>query len=86
MSTTLLLLMLLGPSERPACKASTQGWYWPVEANGNPRLAQSLARDGLLEICVRTSWRHRWISPTIHVEQLVKRQAQRPSVSNAPTN
>jgi len=55
---------------RPACDASLLGQLWPLEANHDPKLANRLAREGLLSICNRGAFRYRWTSPTVHIRQL----------------
>ena len=60
--------------ERPACGKQNRGQMWPAEANGNPRLANQLAREGALEIYQKSDWRYRWRSPSVHIRQLAERR------------
>jgi hypothetical protein len=61
-------------AERPACGKENRGQLWPAEANGNPRLANQLARAGQLEMCQKSSWRYGWKSPSVHIRQLADRR------------
>ena len=61
-------------AERPACGKRNRGQLWPAEANGNPRLANQLAREGQLEICQKSDWRYGWKSPSVHIRQLADRR------------
>jgi hypothetical protein len=55
---------------RPACSKELAGQFWPDAANRDPELARILSRRGALEICTRTPWRYRWLSPTVSIRQL----------------
>lgn len=57
---------------RPACNAVTRGMMWPLEANGNGKIAVQLSKHGLLEICTRGPWKYRWVAPVVHIQQLQK--------------
>ena len=57
---------------RPPCSKQAAGQFWPAEANSDSNLARKLSREGTLEICTRTAWSYRWISPTVNVKFLRK--------------
>jgi hypothetical protein len=57
-------------SAKPACSRQLAGRFWPEEANSDPAIARQLSRHGHLEICTRTTWSYRWISPTVDARQL----------------
>ncbi|MBM3761490.1 MAG: hypothetical protein FJW36_14725 [Acidobacteria bacterium] len=56
--------------QRPACNAVTRGLMWPVEANGNGKVAIALSKQGALQICTKGPWRYQWTSPVVHIKQL----------------
>ena len=60
------------PPAKPACSRELAGRFWPEEANADPSIARDLSRRGGLEICTRTTWSYRWISPTVDARQLRK--------------
>jgi hypothetical protein len=72
----LILLVALAcfAGDRPACNAKMFGETWPPAANSDSRLLNELARRGELQICTRGAWRYRWTSPTVHINQLLKRR------------
>ena len=81
----LLAILCLVPSltgasapkpSRPPCSRQTAGRFWPEEANSDTSLARALSRRGKLEICTRTTWSYRWLSPTVDVKQLRKSRRQ----------
>ncbi|MCW5976660.1 MAG: hypothetical protein KIT09_01215 [Bryobacteraceae bacterium] len=77
-----LLLGLASPlsaqeTPKPKCTERIQGRFWPEAANDDPRLAQTLAQTGELEICSAVRWRYRWQSLTVHIEDLQKKHDRR---------
>jgi hypothetical protein len=58
--------------QRPACKASIHGHFWPEAANTDVKAAHKLAQCGALEICTATGWRYKWKPVTVNVRQLGK--------------
>jgi hypothetical protein len=59
-------------SEKPACTVATRGLMWPLDANGDGKVAVLYSRRGLLEICTKGPWKHHWETPVVHVKQLKK--------------
>jgi hypothetical protein len=57
---------------KPACTRQIAGRFWPEEANSDPAVARQLSRQGELEICTRTTWSYRWVSPTVDARQFRK--------------
>ena len=61
---------------KPQCSRGNAGHFWPQEANTDAALARRLSREGKLEICTRTTWSYRWLSPTVSVQDLGKRKTR----------
>jgi hypothetical protein len=59
---------------RPVCTAKNLGLLWPEQANKDPKLMGTLARCGELSICTRRTWRYRWDSAVVTLDQLRHRQ------------
>jgi len=69
------IALLTAPSApKPACSAAIRGQFWPPEANRDPKLANRLAREGLLEICTQPYMRYRWKALSVHFRQLKGRR------------
>ena len=73
----LLLFLLLAPG-LPAgsrCSPKLDGQLWPKEANSDPREAKAALACGVLEMCQRVDWRHRWEQVGVPYWQLAGEQA-----------
>ena len=46
---------------------------WPQKANRDPKPANPLARDGLLESCTQGAYRYKWTSPSVDIRQLIEK-------------
>jgi hypothetical protein len=62
--------------QRPACRASNRGQFWPQAANSDPKAARALSQCGSLEICTTTTWKYKWQPVTVNVRQLGKTPQQ----------
>jgi hypothetical protein len=71
-------------SEKPACNSELRGSFWPLEANSDAKLLQSLARAGKLEMCVVEVWRHKWEQVGVHIRQLEEKHKPRRSRERLP--
>lgn len=84
----LSLLLLMVPASfaedqtKPKCNKQVHGRFWPDEANQDPKLAQTLAKTGELELCVIRRWRYRWEPMTVRLRDLLDKR-DRKARSNA---
>ena len=70
-------LALSAPGDRPPCKASNQGAFWPEAANTDPTLRRALMHDGTLEMCSAKLWTYAWKPVVVSVRQLEERRKRR---------
>ena len=64
-----------GQSQKPACDASTQGRFWPDEANRDRKAMVELTRRGELEMCTLRGKQYQWRTVSVRVEKLQAEQA-----------
>src|ERR1700731_4502308 len=76
--TAASLTGLAADSSQPACNAQNYGRMWPEPANHNPKLVTKLSQCGELQICSRSSWRYRWKSLTVRIDQLQRGKPKPP--------
>ena len=73
------LLCLAADDLRPVCSSQNQGQLWPEAANHDPKLLASAMHCGELLICVHGTWHYHWETPSIRVDQLVRRAKSKPA-------
>jgi hypothetical protein len=65
LSTAILLLLL----NKPLCTKKTHGQMWPDAANHDKTALLTLARSGVLEMCVSSTWGYKWEHLTVNIHQ-----------------
>jgi hypothetical protein len=68
LSTAILLLLL----NKPLCTPKTEGKMWPGAANDDKTALLTLARAGVLEMCVSSEWGYKWEPVVVNVHQAPK--------------
>lgn len=69
LSTAVLLLLL----NKPLCNKKTHGQMWPTAANSDKTALLALARSGMLEMCVISTWGYKWEHVTVNIHRDAKK-------------
>lgn len=75
-------------SEKPACKASNNGEFWPQQANASREAFQQFVQNGELQICTLVVWKYKWEYLTVNVHDMGHNQhsaaGKKASSANTP--